>query len=177
MDMERLSSRSRRLGRKNETCVQVDCEGIKCRGSTLGSSGGTSSRYFCVTVPWVNGFVEQDIWDCYGKPGIKPVRKPGLAVCEWGVQAVEWGTCWVTGATCCERASVPVVWPWECGCQRVSWMVRLGTFLYKMVLDFYAHVSLPVHLHRFKCQVELLLDWGLFCKCLLERFFWWLVCI
>lgn len=40
-------------------------------------------------------------------------------------------------------------------------MVGLGTFLKKMVLNLYAHVSLPVHLHRVKCLLELFARLGL----------------
>lgn len=53
----------------------------------------------------------------------------------------------------------------------------VGTFLNKMILNLYADVSLPVHLHRVKCLLKLLLDFGLFCKCLLERFFFLMACL
>lgn len=40
-----------------------------------------------------------------------------------------------------------------------------------MTLNLFTDVSLPVHLHRVKCLLKLLLGWGLFFKCLVEMFF------
>lgn len=48
---------------------------------------GTGSGCVCVTVLGINGFMEGEMWDCRGKPGLEPVRKPGLAVGGvWGVK-------------------------------------------------------------------------------------------
>lgn len=63
--------------------AQVDCEGIKAMGF-LGweiSLQGHQLRLFlcyCIVNKWFYGM--RHLRCCWGKPGVEPVRKPGLSV-------------------------------------------------------------------------------------------------
>lgn len=112
--------------RKSETCTIGRLWGYKSPDVfLLGVLKGTSSSCFCVT-EWWNETAEILLWETWGW-----ISKETWCDCMWvrcvGSQAEHH---WLTGATHCEGTSVPAVsfWCWECDCQRVLWMVRLGSF-------------------------------------------------
>lgn len=61
----------------------------------------TSSICFCITVPWINCFMELDIWD-YAMGNLAWTDKETWSDCKWGTHQL-------TGADHCKGTSVPGV--------------------------------------------------------------------
>lgn len=69
---------------------------------------------------------------CCGKPTAELVRKPGLTLCVWGMErSRHLSAYWICPLWRDFGPSSDSIWCWECDCQGVSWMVRLGSLLSK----------------------------------------------
>lgn len=112
----------------------LDCEGIKAQGFLWDPSSKEPAQAVSVLLQL---YGMRHLRLCFGKPGIKLVRKPGL--CEWGDQWEPTQSLgpplWRGFGPCSEN-----LWHWECACQGVLCiiiMVTLGSFLNSFVVWFF----------------------------------------